>query len=113
MTCICPKCSWFEGLNLTKFTTYAEIIKNLKTPEFSFIIYDISNINDNYNSVFNNIRVNNNQIIKQIKEEFQFNNDLYVFRGIICCLYAGHFTGLIINLSLDYGNLKKGKHNNF
>ena len=54
------------GLTLTKFATYDEIIKNIKTPEFIFIFYNIGDIHDDYISVIINIKVKNNKIIKKI-----------------------------------------------
>ena len=48
---ICMKCSWKDGLQLTNFANYSEIIKDLKCPEIIFLFYDIGYINDDNDNI--------------------------------------------------------------
>ena len=73
-----------------------------------FFCYDIGDISDNLIHVFNNIKNNLLSIAKQLTDNFSFQKDEYILRGLICCPYNGHFVALIINLENEFKTLKKG-----
>lgn len=60
-------------------------------PKIIFLFYDLGGINDNIDTIFNNIRNNINKIKSQIIDNFDFNNNNYNLGGIICIPFAHHF----------------------
>ena len=67
---ICLKCIWKDGLNVTQFACYSEIIKDNISLEIIFLFYDLGDFISNYSIVLNIIRLNKQLTIDQITSDF-------------------------------------------
>ena len=96
---------------------------NAQCPSFIFIGYEFLSSEDSEDSKgkvnssgtinllsFNREKNNLSTIKSIIKEEFEVFNTKYLLRGLICCPFAGHYNGLIINLLEDFHVLKKNNN---
>ena len=104
---ICPKCGWLNDIQITNIATFYLNINFIRNQDFIFLFYDIGDINDDFQKIYNNINNNKLDIISQLESKIYIRSDIYILSGIICCPYNGHYTSLLINLNENYLYLKK------
>ncbi len=107
---LCHKCTWIDHGNkiLSNIPTLSKIIKNIELPDIMFLFFDIGEERDDTFKVYNNIKLNLEQIINYIEDEFYIFNSKYALKGIICMPYVNHYTSLIVGADLKDKFIKKG-----
>ena len=121
---VCYKCGYKNDKIINEDDKkYYVTILNVLCPSFIFIGFEFSlpeDLEDSKGKVnstealnllsFNREKKNLLTIKSIIKEEFEVFNTKYLLRGLICCPFSGHYTGLIIKLFEDFHVLKKNKN---
>ena len=118
---VCFKCGYKEDLLIDEnVKNYYTIITKVECPKIIIIGFELSLPEDLYNSKneLNSVEAmnilsfdrlkNNIEIIKTLSvNEFTIYNSNYSLKALVCCPFAGHYNGFIINLFQDCYLLKK------